>query len=36
MIEQAVATYQSVRDGYTAPEEGDDIQQIVSVKLSQL
>lgn len=36
MIQQAVATYQSVADGYESSGEGDDIQQIVSVKLSQL
>ncbi len=36
MIQQAVATYQSVADGYVASNEGDDIQQIISVKLSQL
>lgn len=35
-IEQAVVTYESVRDGYTAPEGGDDILQTVEQKLSTL
>ena len=36
MMEQAIATYQSVKDGYEPSSEGDDIIQIVNQKLSEL
>ena len=36
MIEQAVATYQSVRDGYESSGSEDDIQAIVAEKLAKL
>ncbi|MBP5488258.1 MAG: tetratricopeptide repeat protein [Bacteroidales bacterium] len=35
-IEQAVVTYESVRDGYTPSEEGDDILDTVEHKLATL
>lgn len=36
MTDQAIATLESVRDGYEAPEEGDDIQQEVEQRLQSL
>ena len=35
-IEQAVVTYESVRDGYTPTQEGDDVLEAVEHKLSTL
>ncbi|MBR6456961.1 MAG: tetratricopeptide repeat protein [Bacteroidales bacterium] len=35
-IEQAVVTYESVRDGYTPSEEGDDVLDTVEHKLATL
>ena len=35
-IEQAVVTYESVRDGYTPSESGDDILDTVEHKLATL
>ena len=35
-IEQAVVTYESVRDGYTPTEEGDDVLDTVEHKLATL